>query len=146
LAAAQRSALALEIRMRRVPLINLAALTLAAAVAAPAAWAHPAPDREHCFASGTWKSWTAAASGDVLYLRININDIYRVDLTRGSHVRHDAGDFLVNQVRGSNWICSALDLDLTLSNDLGVRRPLIATNMRKLTPAEVAAIPRRERP
>jgi hypothetical protein len=52
----------------------------------------------------------------------------------------------VSRIRGSNWICSPLDLDLTLSDHLGFREPLIARSLRKLTPEEVAAIPRKDLP
>jgi hypothetical protein len=119
------------------------ALTLATTpvrAAAPAA-------HENCFPAGSsWKSWSAAEGGDVLYLRVFINDIYRVDLTPGSHAYKSPGYFLVNEVRGSGWICRAIDLDLTLASDYGFRKPLIAVAMRKLTPAEVAAIPRKDLP
>ena len=129
-----------------------AALALTTA-AAGAAHADTAPDKapkqgHSCFATNTWRSWSVPASGkgDVILLRINNNDVYRVDLSPGSHARKGPGEFLVNHVRGSNWICSAIDLDLTLSDDLGFRQPLIATSMRKLTPAEVAAIPKKDLP
>jgi hypothetical protein len=99
-----------------------------------------------CFLSNSWEGWSAPGDGDVLYLRVNMHDIYRVELTPGTHARKDADRFLVNRVRGSNWICSPLDLDLTLSDHHGFREPLIARSLRKLTPAEVAAIPRKDLP
>ena len=123
----------------------VAALALvSAAQAAPEA--KPVSKGSNCFASNQWKSWTAGPTGDTLYLRVNLNDVYQVDLTPGTRARKSPGYFLVNQVRGSNWICSALDLDLTISDDLGFRQPLIARSMRKLTPEEVAAIPRKYQP
>jgi hypothetical protein len=105
-----------------------------------AASAAPEPTRD-CFLSINWQGWSAPRDADVLYLRVRPNDIYRVQLTPGAHVRRYPGEFLVNQVRGSNWICSALDLDLAISDNNGFSRPLIATGLRKLTPEEVAAIP-----
>ena len=134
--------------MRRHLTPILAALgTLAAAPLAQAApETQPVSKGSGCFATNQWRGWSASPSGDTLYLRINLNDVYQVDLTPGSRVRHTAGYFLVNEVRGSNWICSALDLDLEVSDHLGFRQPLIARSMRKLTPAEVAAIPRKYRP
>jgi hypothetical protein len=120
------------------------------ALAASAAQADTKPDAKpansRCFATNSWRSWTANKAGDALFLRMDNNDVYRVDLTPGSHARKYPGTFLVNRVRGSNWICSHLDLDLTLADDIGVRQPLIAQSMRLLTPAEVAAIPPKERP
>lgn len=141
----------------RTQVIGLAATVAALALAplaygAPAAAANaqtssaPAHKGSNCFASNTWQGWSTTANGDALLLRINNRDVYRVDLTPGSHASKGADRFLVNQVRGSNWICSALDLDLTLSDHMGFRQPLIATSMRKLTPAEIAAIPRKELP
>ena len=41
----------------------------------------------------------------------------RVDLTPGSHVYKRADQFLVNRVQGSDWICSAIDLNLTPGKD-----------------------------
>lgn len=123
------------------------AAALALGLAATAARAAAPETHNNCFPAGSaWQGWSAAEHGDVLYLRVYINDIYRVDLTPGSRAYKSPGYFLVNQVRGSGWICSALDLDLTLADHTGFRQPLIATSMRKLTPAEVAAIPRRELP
>jgi hypothetical protein len=120
---------------------------LALSFAATAAQATSPQPRQNCFPAGSaWQNWSAAKNGDVLYLRVHINDIYRVDLTPGSRVYKSPGYFLVNKVRGSDWICSALDLDLTLASDYGFRKPLIAVSMRKLTPAEVAAIPRKDLP
>ena len=99
-----------------------------------------------CFLSNRWEGWSAPGGADVLYLRVNTRDIYRVDLTPGTSVHKDPGRFLVNRVRGSSWICSPLDLDLTLSDRNGFRQGLIARGLRKLTPQEVAAIPRKDRP
>jgi len=122
-----------------------AALVLCLATSTTRA-AEPEAARD-CFPAGTsWQSWKAAESGDVLYLRVRVDDIYRVDLSPGSRVRKWPGHYLVNEVRGSSWICSALDLDLTLAGQGGYREPLIAVSMRKLTPEEVAAIPSEERP
>jgi hypothetical protein len=120
------------------------AIVVAAAFACSAAAA--APTDRPCFASNSWDGWNASADGDALYLRVSMRDIYRVELTPGSHVRKDGFRFLINQVRGSNWICSPLDLDLTLSDHNGFREPLIARSLRKLTPAEIAAIPRKDLP
>jgi len=122
----------------------IAALVLGlATTAAEAAERQP----HDCFPAGNaWQGWNSAGSGDVLYLRVHINDIYRVDLSPGSHAYKYPGYFLVNRVRGSGWICSALDLDLTMSSDYGFQQPLIAVSMRKLTPAEITAIPCKELP
>ena len=131
-------------------LIRIAA---ALAVVAAAPMAHAATDTptkskdgSSCFATNSWQSWTTTDNGDALLLRVNLRDFYKVGLTPGTHARKGPGEFLVNQVRGSNWICSHLDLDLTISDNLGFKQPLIATSLRKLTPEEVAAIPKKQLP
>jgi hypothetical protein len=125
---------------------TVAVLALAPLAHAATDTAAPPHKGSGCFATNTWESWSTTNNGDALLLRINNRDIYRVDLTPGTHASKGADRFLINQVRGSGWICSALDLDLTLSDHMGFRQPLIATKMRKLTPTEIAAIPRKEMP
>ena len=132
----------------RSSITSILAAAVLAAGGVTAAAAAPAQDRapRDCFASNDWKGWTAPGDGDFLYLRVGLHDIYRVELTPGTHARKDVDRFLVNEVRGSNWICSPIDLDLTLSDRNGFREPLIARSLRKLTPTEVAAIPRKDLP
>lgn len=126
-------------------LFAIAALSLLSATPASAAEGAAATDRT-CFAANTWRGWSATDEGDALYLRVRQDDVYRVELTPGSRVRDRAGYFLVSEVRGSNWICSPLDLQLTLADQTGFRRPLFPQSLRKLTTEEVAAIPREDRP
>ena len=78
------------------------------------------------FITNSWQGWSAPGNGDVLLLKVNLHEVYRVDLTPGTHVYRAGDRFLVNRVRGSDWICSALDLDLTLTDNRGYREPLIA--------------------
>jgi len=100
-----------------------------------------------CFFTNSWQGWSSP-SPDVLLLRVNMHDVYRVELAGGGggSSLNSAGYFLVNQVRGSNSICSALDLDLAVADHHGFYRPLIARNLTRLTPAEVAAIPKKYKP
>jgi hypothetical protein len=120
----------------------------AVAVAAIGTSAAAKPDHgDGCFLSRNWQGWSAPGDGDFLLLRVGVSDIYRVDLSPGVHVRKDIDRVLVNIMRGSDWICSPLDLYLTLSDRWGgFREPLIARSIRKLTPDEVAVIPRRDLP
>jgi hypothetical protein len=118
----------------------------ASAEATPGAPAPAAPAKS-CFARTQWYGWTASPEGDALFLRIGINDVYRVDLTPGTRARKWADSFLVDRAFGASaWVCSALDLNLEIADHAGSRQPLIAVALRKLTPAEVAAIPPRYRP
>ena len=129
--------------------MRLNPIPMALAGALVATIANAAPDKTTgapCFASRDWQGWSAPGDGDFLYLRVGLREIYRVDLSPGTHVHKDGDRFLVNRARGSDWVCSPLDLDLTLSDRHGFREPLIARSLRKLTSAEVAAIPRKDLP
>ncbi|HLZ75130.1 hypothetical protein [Phenylobacterium sp.] len=129
-----------------IRLLPIAAGLMVAAITSQTA--NAAPDKKSeapCFASSTWQGWSAPGDGSFLYIRVGQHDIYQVGLPKGSHVRKDLDVVLVDEVRGSDWICSPLDLDLTL-NDHGFREPIIAKSLRKLTPEEVAAIPRKDLP
>jgi hypothetical protein len=132
----------MAVRFNSIP-IALVAVMLATTGANAAADPRSGKD---CFRSNDWDGWSAPGDGDVLYLRVNRHDVYRVDLSPGARVRKDPDRFLINQVRGSDWICSPLDLDLTLSDHHGFREGLIARSIRKLAPAEIAAIPRKDLP
>jgi len=125
----------------------LALITVSAAGAATAQDQNAAPPpSSNCFFSSNWQGWSAPGNGDTLLIRVRPNDIYRIELAPGAHV-HKTGDrFLVNELRGGNWICSALDLDLTLSDHQGFSQALIARSLTKLTADEVAAIPRADLP
>ena len=129
----------------RPSLILAAAAAAALGASAAQADTKPGPVKD-CFLSRDWESWTAPGNGDAIIVRVNLHDFYEIGLTPGSHVRKDPDRFLINKIRGSSWICSPLDLDLQLSDHVGFRQPLIARSLRKLTPAEVAALPPKDRP
>jgi hypothetical protein len=133
-------------RLRPSLILSAVAALAAAAMASSAAQAAAGSGHDNCFLSHDWESWTAPGGGDYILLRVNLHDYYRIDFTPGSHVRKDPDRFLVNRVRGSNWICGPLDLDLTLQDHSGFQEPLIARSLRKLTPQEVAALPKKDRP
>ncbi len=120
-----------------------AALCLAAPVAHADSPGHA--DRG-CFLASEWSGWKSP-SPSVIYLRVNVNTIYRLDLSAGSNQLQEPDVHLVSQIRGSDWICSPLDLQLEVADSLGVfREPLIVKSITRLTPDEVKAIPAKYRP
>ena len=121
-----------------------AALSLSTLIPA-AALAGPAPTTNNCFFVTQWQGWKSP-SPDVIYLGVNQRDVYKVELSAGSPMLSWPNMHLVSIVRGSNSICSAIDLDLKLSDDHGITEPLIAKSLTKLTPEQVAAIPKKFRP
>ena len=142
------------------------ALVAALLTVAGAAYADPPKDSTTpCFYITQWRGWKSP-SPNVIYLGVNLHDVYRVDLSAGSHLLQAPDVHLVSRTRGPDTVCSALDLQLEVSDDIGggsgfgagiggrlggglgggMREPLIASQLTKLTPDEIAAIPKQYRP
>lgn len=131
----------------------LAALSITLTLGACAAYPPGPPPAAHsasmrsgdCFSTRDWQGW-ASPSDDVLFLRVNGNRYYRVDLLPGSGPIDRGGQFLINTVRGSSRVCSANDLDLKVASTNGFATPLFPRAIRRLTAAEVAALPPNAKP
>jgi hypothetical protein len=120
---------------------GLALAGTAVAASAPSASDHG----RSCFFVSQWRGWKSP-SPDVLYLGVNMHDVYKVELSAGSSQLQWPDSRLISQIRGSSTICDALDLDLAVSDGHGFSQPLIAKSIVKLTPEEVAAIPKKFNP
>lgn len=133
--------------MTPVPNPYRAAFVAAAALGLSACAYNGAPMAgSDCFSSTQWRGWSSPRD-DVIYLRVGMNDVWRVDLVPGSGRNLESGgDFLVSEARGSNRICSPNDLQLSIATTTGFRSPLFPRSLRKLTPEEVAALAPGDRP
>ena len=145
--------------MMQSPLNSAAAtvctLALAAAIGAtplaPATRAsaepssRPAPAAgQQCFYARNINNYVAA-SDRLIYLRVGVNDVYRLDLmTDCPELSFRQNIEFQRADRGSN-ICSAIDLTITYRQN-GARRICPVQEMRHLSPDEVAALPKRDRP
>ena len=118
-----------------------AAACMAALLASAAA---PAPARS-CFHSNQWSSWRAADDSK-LYLKVNGNETYAVDLRFACPSVRMPDARLITYIRGSSLICSPLDLDLRVATTSGFQSSCIVQSIRKLSTAEAAAIPKQFRP
>src|SRR5580698_8789548 len=91
----------------------VAAFCAVGALASPAladAQQHP------CFFINQWQGWHATDANTV-YLRVNLKDIYKLDLSAGSQELTWPGSYhLVSVSRGSDSVCTPLDLQLALSD------------------------------
>ena len=123
--------------------LAVACATLPAQAAAPSA--APKPARTPCFFITQWNGWKSP-SPNVIYLGVNLHDVYKVDLSAGSPQLQWPDVHLVSRTVGSDSICTAIDLQLEVADSNGFRAPLIAAKLTKLTPEEAAAIPRKYRP
>jgi len=132
------------IRAGLLTTVLLAAAVTPALADAPGAEKAPKPARS-CFYLSDWSNWRAPDS-KTLYLKVRNRDVYRVDLTHGGGLLTSPGVHLVSVVRGSDQVCAPIDLDLRVSDGFGVAMPIMAKAITKLTPEEIAAIPKKDRP
>ena len=127
--------------------LAVAALAAAGAMATgigPAFSATPAP-AQNCFFSSQWQGWRSP-SPDVILIRVNLHDIYRLQLTGATPELNYPDVHLVSKFEGSDTVCGPLDLQLEISDGHGFRVPIIVRSMTKLTAEEAAAIPPKFRP
>ncbi len=103
------------------------------------------PAAQHCFFVTQWQGWSSP-SPSVLLLGVAMHDVFRVDLSAPAPQLSWPGMHLISIQRGSSSICGAIDLDLKVADTNGFPTPLFPKTLTKLTPEEVAAIPRQFRP
>jgi hypothetical protein len=127
-----------------------AALALAAQADAQASAQASAPARSSglqnaCFNVRMINGFNAPDESTV-YIRVGVNETWRLTLFAPCpNVNWDQRIALQNRSGGS-FICNALDAELLVhAPGLGLQRCPV-TDLRKLTPAEAAALPKKNRP
>lgn len=107
----------------------------------------PAPHRyeaNQCFYTRSVTSF-AAPDDKNLYIEVNNRDVYHFEMF-GSCQDIDWNTHLALVARPGPWICNGMDAEvISHATGLGPQRCMVRS-MRKLTPAEVAALPKRARP
>lgn len=99
--------------------------------------------RHQCF-------WTREvnnfASNDdrVVNVRVGVKDVYQLEMFGRCH-DVDWNERIAIVSRGSSYICAGLDAEIIAPSPIGPQRCPVRT-IRKLTPAEVATLPKRARP
>ncbi len=126
-------------------LIAAGALAAASIAGASAAATDATPGKAACFFISQWQGWKAPAN-DVLYLGMNGHGVFRVGLAQGTPLLQNTSYYLVWRDRTSGNICEPVQVNLALSDGKGLYVPLIAKSLTKLSPEEVAAIPKQYRP
>ena len=128
-------------------LILTASLLLAFGSAGAAVHAQPKPaSNSQCFLSRDWQGWKPSADSKSLYIRVGVSQVFRLDLSSACETLQRPNARLITKIRGGSWICSPLDLDLKVSDSPGIAIPCIVKGITRLTPDEVAALPRGMRP
>ena len=113
--------------------------------AAVASSANAAPARQ-CFCSRDISSWQAVGDRQV-NLQVSYRDVYRLDLNGRCTQLNSAFETLaVKSVGAGDEICSGLQVDLFVPSAGHMDIPCPVQSITKLTPDEVKALPKRERP
>jgi hypothetical protein len=124
------------------------ALATALILAGAAAQADDQP-KQSCFSMRDWQNWKAdPVQKDVLYFRVRMHDVYRVQLTDPEPMLNYPSVHLVSKTRGPDMVCNPIDLDLKVSENGGgiVSVPIIVKALTRLTPEEAAALPKGAQP
>lgn len=130
--------------IRIVTLTAAALLALGAAGSAAAADSSPAKPKNQCF-------WTrmadgfAAADEHTLNVRVGVRDVYQFEMF-GPCQGIDWTNRIALVSRPGGQICTGMDAEV-ISHAPGIgRQRCMVRSVKKLTPEEIAALPKRARP
>jgi hypothetical protein len=128
---------------------NVALLAVAAALVAGGALAQDKPaDKANggqCFFAREIRNYTVSDDEQTLYLKVGGNHFYKLGLGSSCTGLAHRTRISLKAARGASTICQAIDVDL-LTSERGSRLPCTVYDMHEMTPAEVAALPKRDRP
>ncbi|MBI1686023.1 DUF6491 family protein [Caulobacter hibisci] len=135
------------VKLKTIALAGLAGALLAGPVLAATEGDEAAPQKakRQCFQLSDWQGWSAPDK-NTLYMKVRNRDVYRVDLSWGTNQLTSPGSYLISTVRGIDTVCAPLDLDLKVADGSGFAMPIRAKTITKLTPEEIAALPKKDRP
>ncbi|ODT89440.1 DUF6491 family protein [Phenylobacterium sp. SCN 70-31] len=129
--------------------LAIAAVSLAAAAAAPLAVAR-SPDEPAAAKPARQCFWTrqvnnfASEDGRTVNVRVGVKDVYQFQLM-GPCGDVEWNTKIAIRSRGGSQICSGLDAEIISPTSIGPQTCPV-TNVRKLTDAEIAALPKRAKP
>jgi len=121
------------VRLNTLNLATLIAVTFAASAAAA-----------DCF---RLNDVNAHSIGDnkTMYLAVGRHDIYRVSMKGACLGGATSSDPIITESFGSGPICRPIDLNLKIASGVG-EIACIVDKFEKLTPEQIAAIPKKQRP
>jgi hypothetical protein len=133
------------------PTLLLAALALTAAAASCAPVPSPtikpgllAQGPRQCFFASTISGFRESGPNQVNF-RVGAGDVYQLDLATACGDLRGAEKVLLDSRAAGSSVCEGLDVDLIVPAAAGPRR-CPGRGIRKLNPAEVAALPSAQRP
>jgi hypothetical protein len=122
-----------------------AALLAGTVLSAPVVNAQPpAKSDNQCFYTRNINGFHAT-DDRTLYIRVGVRDIYRLDLMNDCTSLTFRQGIGLESTPGDPWICSAIQATVVY-RDTGMRNRCPVSNIHKLTPSEIAALPKRDLP
>jgi Family of unknown function (DUF6491) len=125
----------------------LAALGAAMAASAPLGRAAAQDKPRQCFRAQDWQGSSAAGPRD-LYVRVGIRDVWHIGLAQDCPGARFPGPVRITDVvSGSNEICAAADLQIRVApQGFSNAVACIVSEIDKLTPEQIKALPRKAVP
>ena len=125
----------------------LAVLGAAMAASAPLGQASAQDKPRQCFRAQDWQGTTAAGPRD-LYVRIGMKDVWHIGLAQDCPGARFPGPVRVSDVvSGSNEICAAADMQIRIApQGFPNATACIVSEIDKLTPEQIKALPRKVTP
>lgn len=133
-------------RLTKAALVAAMGMIGIAGVVASRGHAQPAPaapkPENQCFYSRNINGFNAP-NDRTLYIRVGVNEIYRLDLMNDCNGLTFRQDIALNdEPAGDAFICSPIQATVTY-REAGIRERCPVTAMHRLTPAEIAAVPKK---
>jgi len=98
-----------------------------------------------CFYANDWQSWRAP-DNHTMYLRVGLRRVFKLDFASSCQTMTWPDVHLVSVFRGTDSVCSPLDLDLKVADGSGIVEPCIVSGLSELTPDQIAALPKKSLP
>jgi len=98
-----------------------------------------------CFLRREWNgAWKVTQDARTIYIEVS-GQVYRLDLGSSYKILRDPFAVLINK-GASDTVCGGPGFDLLVSNQAGIEQSPVVKRMTRLTPAEVASLPKELRP
>jgi hypothetical protein len=108
-------------------------------------WAQPShKPADQCFLADDINGFNAV-NDRTLYIRVGVRDIYRLDLMTDCAGLSFRESFGLKTTPANPWVCSPLDATVVF-HEPGEHAQCPVQAIHKLTAAEVAALPKRDKP
>ena len=134
-------------RMPRTHWLNAALLAGAVLLAAPAAALAAPAQADQCFLSSDVSGFRAHDDKTPAgYIRVGVSEIYRLDLMSNCFDLSYRERLGFEHTPGNPWICSPLDATVVYGEHGIPNRCCPVTGIHKLTPDEITALPKKDKP